>query len=139
MSARRSLRLGVLLVLVVSLGVLPGCGDDATGPDLSGDLATVVEGNPGETLGLSITYYDADGIDATATNATIPDDGSLEQDLEDGHDGVQVHVSVVEGVDLTVRLTADGDVVAESSSPDQISNGTAIYLVEAGDVQEISL
>lgn len=137
MTPRRSSRLGVLLVLLVSMGVLPGCGDDATGPDLSGDVAAVVEGDPGETIGLSIAYFDADGLDASATNATIPDDGSLERDLEDGHDGVRIDVSVIEGVDLTVRLTGGGAVLDESSTPDQVQDGTAIYTVEAGDVQEL--
>lgn len=122
----------VLLALVVGL---VSCGGDGgpTSPGLDGDIGAVIQGDAGATVNVSTTLFDGTEAESRSRPETIPQDGVLEIDLEDGHGGYQVAVVVESGTSLTLQLTSDGSVIDEDSSPEDAGGGSEFYQVTAGE------
>jgi hypothetical protein len=133
-------RLSTLTLAFALLFALPACdssGDDNAG--INGDLSFRLEGPEGTTVGVAENYFSADSSSSEATNVTIDGDGSIEQDLEDGHGGVRVTATLGHGTDtsLTLSLLSDGEVIDETSEANT-EHGVRVYAVEAGEIPDFS-
>ena len=141
----------VSLSLLVAAGLLAiGCdsGSDGGSP-LDGQLSIEVDGGDAVvSVSESYFYSTSDGLCQTSSS-DIGTDVPIERDLgpdgtscdgvsPDDFNGVRVSVSLLSGsTDLTLRLLSDGEVVEEVTDPESFGGGEA-WIVEAGEIPDLS-
>ncbi len=130
--------LHVIIALLFASLVLAGCSSDDDGNPLAGDLAFQIEGEPGVTAFMAISY--STGLEfhgETIDFREIPEDGFYMEELDGGDfDAYQVSANPGDAdVDFTLRLLSDGDVLDEASQPDEGS----IYTVQYGEFPDFGL
>lgn len=123
------LKIAVSILLIALL--FTACSDDDTDP-LAGDLSFQIEGEPGVSAFMAVSHSQGLNFEGeTIGSRTIPEDGFLSEDLENGDfDAYQISASIAEDdVDFTLRLISDGDILDEASEP----NEDGLYLVKVGE------
>ena len=129
--------LDIFIALLFTSLIIIGCSDDNGNP-LAGDLAFQIEGEPGVTAFMAISY--STGLEfhgETIDFREIPEDGFYMEELEGGdYDAYQVSANPGDAdVDFTLRLVSDGDVLDEATEPDEGS----IYTVQYGEFPDFGL
>ncbi len=118
-----------LAFLVSGCGIFGG--DDDVDP-LHGDLAFEIEGEPGTSAFIAISWSTGpmEFSGETLGSYTIPENGRLVEDLENGqYEAYQVSASVSHEAPLTLRLISDGDILDETSEIEE----EGYYLVKYGE------
>lgn len=139
-------RLFTLPLAFALLFALPAC-DSSGDAGIDGDLSFRLEGAEGTTVGVGENYFSTDGARSESSSVTIDGDGTIEQDLDDGHGGVRVTATLGHGTDtalnrgtetsLTLSLLSNGEVIDETSEPNT-EHGARVYAVEAGEIPDFS-
>ncbi|WP_022836177.1 hypothetical protein [Salisaeta longa] len=106
---------------------------------MDGDVKVTLEGPPDTRVGLSVTYFDAQGLSTTAENVTLTGT-PITRDLEDGHAGYRVTASPnPTTADLTLTLTSDGATVDTDSEGTTGEFGLTTFVVEGGETRDVNL
>ena len=123
--------ISVITILLTAGFILSACSDDTSDP-LAGDLSFQLEGEPGVSAFMAVSNSQGMTFDGqTIGSREIPEDGFYSEDLENGdYDAFQISASIADtDVDFTLRLISDGDILDETSSP----NEDGIYIVQEGE------
>lgn len=141
--------LSLALFLLLSSALLSCDSGGNGGSALDGQLSIEVEG-VGAVVSVSESYFYAtsDGLCQTSSS-DIGTEVPIERDLgpdgtscdgvsPDDFNGIRVSVSLLSGsTDLTLRLLSDGEVVEEASDPESFG-GAEAWIVEAGEIPDLS-
>lgn len=127
----------VAFVLILSVA-LTSCGSGSDGgASLAGDLSYEVQTDGNMSIQISRSYYDGSSVSfSTVESVETSSSGSASGDLQDGdYQGYRLQASPIGSADpssLTLRLLSDGEVLAETSNP---QNG--VWIAETGDFPEL--
>lgn len=111
--------------------LVTACSDDTSDP-LAGDLSFQIEGEPGVSAFIAISYSQGLSFEGeTIGSREIPEEGFYSEELENGdYDAYQISASIADpDRNFTLRLISDGEILDETSSP----NEDGLYIVQEGD------
>ncbi|MCH8568200.1 MAG: hypothetical protein LAT67_08050 [Balneolales bacterium] len=123
----------IFIILIAGAWFAAACSSSSSDPGLDGDLSIQVSGPEG--LGMFVSYATWDSgsqeMDFDGTTASIPASGTYTMNIDgSGFDGLEVVVSLFdENASVVVSLLSDGEIVAESDSPDDED----MYVITVGD------
>ncbi|TYP93355.1 hypothetical protein LX73_1056 [Fodinibius salinus] len=129
----------VAFVLILSVS-LTSCGSGSDdGASLAGDLTYEVQTDADISIQISRSYYDGSSLEfSTVESVQTSSSGSASGDLQDGdYKGYRLQASPIGGTEpssLTLRLLSDGEVIAETSSP---QSGQNIWIAETGEFPDV--
>ena len=127
----------IIAILTIIVFALAGCGDDDSSASLDGDLSFRITGESDIPFFVSGAGFSENG--ASQSGNTVFPPFPKDSDLDNGDfEGYRLTASP-QGTgssdpDITLILLSDGDVIEETSNPDD--NGT--YGIEVGDVPDFS-
>lgn len=124
-------------VIVFLMTAITGCGLFGDDDHLDGNLTVEVEAPAGTSIQFTTETWDGESYDGSSETVSIPDSEMLEEDIENGnYEGVRAQVSYGfrgEPDYLVLRLLSDGEVIDETSTPEEDGDFEGMYIVEEGD------